>query len=440
MTRRSAGALGPPPSPVDELTGLVRWLLEIPVEPGEPRIFNCSVKLAETHRYLPAACYDMNGGAGLTREAARRAAIGEGLERYCASIYDADQLLFGRARELRQGHAVAPPADFALFHPRQQVGFPPFTDDTPLAWTWAFSLVRREPVLVPACLVYMPYVPRSHAPDEAVIAPAVSTGLACGRSPDAALLRGIYEAVERDAFMIAWLNRLRMPRVDLASSPALEDLYEARFRRDGLEYTLVDMTTDVPIPSFACILVDWRKTPPMVCVGGASSLDPVEAATKALVEAVQTHEWAKFIGREPDALQFAPDHTDIRDFERHVALYAFGDMLPAVEFLRQGDLAGSAATWRTRATGDTRHDLQTVVHLLAALGQDVLALDLTSPDVAESGYTATRVVIPGLQPLFGDHLLRFLGGSRLYQVPQRLGFTSAETTLEQLNPDPHPYP
>ena len=410
------------------------------MEPGEPRIFNCSARLAETALYSSAPVFEDNGGAGLTRAAARGAAIGEAMERYCAGLYGTEDLVFGTAGDLGRDYPISAPDSYALFHPDQDVSYPPFTDDLPLAWTWGFSLVRREPLLVPACLVYMPYTPSFRELGERAVAGAVSTGLACGRSRDESLLRGLCEVVERDAFVITWLNGLAMPRVDLGSSAQLSRLYDDRLQRDGLAYVLVDTTTDLPIPSFLCLLIDESTSPPMISTGGASAVDPVQAATKALIEAVQTRDWARYLGRMGKKRTFATDFSDVRSFEDHVVLYAYGDMAPAIEFLLNGQLVplrtGDAITTSEEYAGE----LESVVAHLGTRGLDVIAIDLTAPDVEQSGYCVTKALVPGLQPLEGDHTQRFLGGSRLYDVPVELRLRANAASFEELNPDPHPYP
>ena len=146
-------------SPVDGRTGLIRWVIDIPVEPGEPKLFNASVKMADTTRYNPQPCYDNNGGSGLSREQARSAAIGEGLERYCCTVYEPDTLIFGSVNALQRDYELCPPSAFALFHPDQPGRFPRPDADTPIAWVWGWSLPHRRLMLVPASLVYMPYFP-----------------------------------------------------------------------------------------------------------------------------------------------------------------------------------------------------------------------------------------------------------------------------------------
>ena len=240
-----------PLSLVDDRTGLIRWFFDIPIEPGEPRIFNASIKMAQTTCYNLQPCYDNNGGSGLTREQARSAAIGEGVERYCCSVFDPSDLICGSVAQLSRDNEIFGPSDFAMFHPDQPGRFPAPSEDTQVAWTWGWSLVRQRPILVPASLVYMPYFPCFREQGEQVAGPAVSTGLACARSLEEAVLKGLYELVERDAFMIAWLNRLPFPRVDIESNPSLRRLYQERLRRDGLRYVVVHITTDIPLPVFS---------------------------------------------------------------------------------------------------------------------------------------------------------------------------------------------
>jgi ribosomal protein S12 methylthiotransferase accessory factor len=427
-------------SAIDERTGLIRWVFDIPIEPGEPTVFNASVKMADTTRYSRQPCYDNNGGSGLTREQARNAAIGEGLERYCCAMLDPGDLVCGSARQLEQSYELCRPGEFSLFHPEQPGRHPVPDDDTPIAWAWGWRLGRRRPVLVPACLVYLPYVPIFQEQGEQVAAPAMSTGLACARSLDEAVLKGIYELVERDAFMVVWSNRLPVPRVDIESHPDLKRLYQERLRRDGLRYVVLRTTTDIEVPSFLCLLIDDRRSPPMICAGGASSLDPVRAAAKAMTEAVQTREWAKFLGGRGQRFEFASDFRDVRDFEDHVALYAYGDMLHAIQFLLEEDNGEVSDCWENGASGDAGRDLEKAAGLLAAVGLEPITLDLTTPDVAQCGFRVTRAMVPELQPLDAAYEHRFMGGRRLYEAPWRMGYVSHPTTIESLNPDPHPYP
>src|SRR5262249_15706673 len=83
--------------------------------------------------------------------------------------------------------------------------------------------------------------------------------------------------------------------------------------------------------------------------------------------------------------------------------------------------------------------LTAAVEHLRTQGFDVLAADLTTPDV-EGTVHVVRAIVPGLQPIgFGRDGLR-LGGRRLYEAPARMGYRDGVVSEDALNPDPHCFP
>lgn len=430
-----------PTRAIDSETGIIRWLSEIPVEPGEPEIFNYAAKMADTGKYLPLRCVDNNGGAGLTREQAYFAAVGEALERYCCSIYFKDDLRLGSHGQVSQVARALHPNDVALFQDGQKahVRYDWFTEETQLCWTWGASVTKKEPMLLPACMCYIPYFPFLRDEGERTIAPSISTGQATGNSWGDAIFRGLMEIVERDAFSITWLNQLSVPQIDIHSSDVVGRAFEEHFARPYLQYSLHLLASDFGIPCILCIVVDMSKEPPMICTGGAAHLDPERAALKALVEAAQTREWAKFMGRSGQLLMIDSDYSNITDFEQHVFLYGYGDMLYAIRFLLHAADRISFPGIPSRSTGNGRADLALSLNLVESQGCEVLAVDLTTEDVAELGFRVVKTFVPLAQPLEGDHTHRFLGGGRLRTVPVKLGY-ARNGDLTGFNSDPHPYP
>ena len=84
-------------------------------------------------------------------------------------------------------------------------------------------------------------------------------------------------------------------------------------------------------------------------------------------------------------------------------------------------------------------DLESLARRVAALGHRILLADLTTEDVRQLGLCVVRVVIPGFHPLFMGHRFRALGGRRLWEVPQRLGYKGITPETGD-NPAPHPFP
>jgi ribosomal protein S12 methylthiotransferase accessory factor len=426
---------------VDPVSGIIRFVSEIPLEAGEPEIFNYSAKMCDSRKIFPVGCYDRNGGAGLTREDARMAAIGEAIERYCSSIYYPDELLIGSYRELSRNARALAPEEMAIFHPEQRgkIGYSWFTEDTMLCWVGGSSITRNQRVLIPACLTFVPYHPFWTERGEETIGPSITTGQAAAASYRDAVLRGIYEIVERDAFMITWLNRLSVPQIAIESNAKVAEIFHSRLARPNLRYTLHSLATDLGIPSVLCVLVDTQSDPAMVCTGGASHLSAELAAIKALVEAVQTREWARYIGHRRKPFVIESDYSNLDDFDKHVLLYGYGDMSSAVEFLTNAPALCSFSDLADCSTGTVAGDLCQVKMLIESSGHEILAVDLTSEDVGQAGFRVVKVFIPGMQQIEGDHTHRLLGGHRLFEVPRKLGYPAA-SNIGEFNRDPHPYP
>src|SRR5262249_60338095 len=86
-----------------------------------------------------------------------------------------------------------------------------------------------------------------------------------------------------------------------------------------------------------------------------------------------------------------------------------------------------------------RRSLRTLVEAVQALGPRALLGEVTTPDTGEIGLGVARALVPGLHPLFMGYRNRALGGSRLWEVPRRLGRPGVTPETGD-NPNPHPYP
>lgn len=429
---------------VNDRTGLIQGLYELPLAPNDPKVFMVGARLADHSRWLPndiPSLIRQAGGAGLKLWEAKAAAIGESIERYCASIRFHDELVFGSYRDLKDEYQMPHPSTFALFHPDQYPSLPywPFTEETKVGWSAAVSLHDGQPALVPACFVYLGY--RIHrGEEERLLGPSVSTGCACARSHSTALLKGIYEVIERDAFTICWLNRLVPQRLDICSEPSLAQLYRETLATQGLEYHLFRLPTDLAVPTCAAVVVDTRREIPIIAMGGAAHLDPVAAARKALLECVQTRMYACQMLTEDDD-PFAEDFADIISFDDHTMLYARRDMRHALDFMLNTEPARAAEQlWANERYEDAVSQLEIIRHELAKTGLQCFAVDLTTSDLEELGFAVVKAVMPQMQPLNGPYTQRFLGGRRLYEVPVRLGLRQKEIGVAEMNPFPHPYP
>jgi ribosomal protein S12 methylthiotransferase accessory factor len=155
---------------------------------------------------------------------------------------------------------------------------------TPIGWTRAVELPAGSEAFVPASLVYLYF--NTEGPD-GYFCPPTSNGLAAGPSLDSAVLSGLYELIERDAFLITWMNRLAVPRVDYSSMAGIVARIRSHYARFGVEALVYDITTDIGVPVMMAMAVDRSGGGPAVVVGLGCHLNPAVALKKALMEVCQ---------------------------------------------------------------------------------------------------------------------------------------------------------
>jgi ribosomal protein S12 methylthiotransferase accessory factor len=419
-------------------TGIIRKIIEVPVQPDDFEVYNYYAFLAHSDRFSTIRASTSTCSAAFTPERARMGAVGEAVERYCSSLYDTETFTLATYREL--GDDAVKPTDFGLFSPSQYTKeyFPysPFKETTKIAWVEAYSMVHNKPLFVPACFTYMPYVPH---PQETRIRDSNTTGQAAGSSLEEAVLSGIYEVVERDAFTIMWLNRMSLPSVDLSSAT---NEYTVRLLNSisssNLKLTVNYITMDIEIPIFFAVLEDVSGSKPAAAVGAAADLNPESALLQTIEEVIQTRRWAKqLVEQRPYPFK---DFSEIKQFEDHVIFYAQQERKEALDFINNSVKPVKLQEIPDRSSENVLENIRTCVTLLEDKGMDVFAREITTPDILDVGFNVARVIVPGMVLVNGHFSFRYLGEKRLYDVPKLTGYSDKKPEEEDFNTYPHPFP
>jgi ribosomal protein S12 methylthiotransferase accessory factor len=424
---------------VSPATGIVRRVGPFekdPVEPAAPYVVR-----AEIANHLFQSEHDdysdMCSGKGLTLEDAQVSALGEAVERYSGGVHSAEEVTYARRSEL---DSALDPRELVLYHASQysELRYAPY-DDNRLGWVPARSLVSGNEVLVPALAVFMNY--RAHHEDEFLF-PITSNGLATGRTMLDAVWGATSEVLERDAFMISWLNRFPAQRFSALSHPVREiaEVVEL-YRRRQVEIRLYQMPADHDCFVFAGIALDApSRGGPAAVIGLGADPDPVIASGKAILEVCQVRPALRRRLRSPETQtrlkELLNDPHLVATIDDHDLLYASDEALPRLAFWL--DIAESPFPWTTQATVNSAAKLTNFVNWLDANGQDLLYVNLTPPDMAELGLYTARAIVPGFQPIDFGWKERRLGGSRLYRQPAALGLSKQHSDWDRLNHDPHP--
>ncbi len=420
-------------SMVDPFVGIIRSSELQPSRHDDARLFLVVTLLSEISGLGVQANVTYGAGVHYELNQATICSIGESLERYCSSFEDARREVSSSAREL--GERAMDLADFAPFTDQQYRSrdFPYIrvTKDTQLRWARA-SGPRGEERFVPVQAVYM-----SHQPREVRLAPKTSSGLALHSDPTKAKLSGLLELVERDAFMIAWHNSLRMPRIDHSGHALATKLYERYYAPAGLRTIALDLSAFSGVPTVMTYAIDDSGEGPRYSFGAASGLTLFSAWEKALREAYHTVSYGRRILEIANAKVYDNDYSDIHTFEEHLMLYARHDTVLNTQFFEDSGLHVDLG-----ATGDAVvvDGLSGLCRLLEDQGVEMCFAETTTEDVAIEGFSVFRAVAPRLVPLDSSHIHRQQGKRRLTHRAYEVGLLPNPLTVDQLSTAPHPFP
>jgi ribosomal protein S12 methylthiotransferase accessory factor len=293
----------------------------------------------------------------------------------------------------------------------------PLDEDAPIEWSPIWSLTRGEHRYLPTSYLYFSYPIRP----ETFFAWADSNGNAAGNTLEEAILQGFMELVERDAVAIWWYNRLRRPGLDLASfdEPYLLELHD-RYARLQRELWLLDLTSDLGIPTFGAFSRRIDKPAEDIIFGFGAHLDPKIAALRAVTEMNQ------FL---PAVLPIQADGSgDYAMYDPNCRQWWQSATIENQPYLAPDPLAPvtSARAIPQAWTADVAEDVRLCQRLVEARGLEMLVLDQTRPDI---GLPVAKVIVPGLR-----HFWPRLGSGRLYDVPVEMGWRDRPLTEDELNP------
>ncbi|GIH05368.1 SagD family biosynthesis docking scaffold protein [Rhizocola hellebori] len=395
---------------------------------------------------------ESGSGRELDYRTARLTAIAEAVERYGGVRPGGRRTVVeGSYRELAE--QALDPGTLGLYpedrHALPGFGYERYTEDLRMRWVWGHSFARGGPVLVPeSCAYYRLHLASN---DFRPFVYEISNGCALGSCLEEAILHGMLELAERDAFLMTWYAKLPVRRLDLNSArDRTIPLMAARLKSETVcDIHVFDTTTEQGIPSVWAMAVapgDDESRLKTVCAAGAG-LVPEKAVAGALLELAPILQWRQGSYAEDvdRARQMVADPDQVRSMHDHTVLYSHPAAFDRFGFLFESDRVvpieeSFGGAFRTRAD-DLRDDLTATLDRYLGRGLDVVVVDQTTAEHTAGGFRCVKVLIPGLLPMtFGHRYRRVDGLPRLLTVPHELGYYDRPLRADELNPHPHPFP
>lgn len=315
-------------------------------------------------------------GKGPTPEQAQASAAMEALERCCAVMRPDDSLVRATVKDAMESVWALDPRELILPENVQKYVF-----NDELAWCQGYELLRGEDIWVPANAVYHPY----HPDGDMSIFRYHTNGIAAGNTMEEAILHGILELIERDAWSIADFRRKARADVILDDESSISYRLMRTFQENGVEVHLKDLTSDIGIPTIGAAADDVQsKDPELLSIGVGTHLNPEVAAVRALTEVAQSRTTHKHGVKVNAKLQKANQQLG---YDRIKALNRMWYQ-PAERSIALSDIERIDTPY-------VLDDIEVTLDRLTSVGVDkVIVVDLTRPEI---GVPVVRMIIPGLE-------------------------------------------
>lgn len=303
----------------------------------------------------------------------------------------------------------------------------PYTPNLKIRWVRAWSYTKQKPVLVPEQVAYWD----APTPQEQRFLYETSNGCGLGNSLTEAVLHGLFEVAERDAFLMAWYAETPLNTIKPPDDPILLHCTD-RLEELGYELLLLNATNDIGIPAVLALARTDQNLPRAFFAAGASP-DPVAAMRSAVAEvAVDVESFADRARAKPEQyrrerlLKLLEDPTLVRSMDDHVAVNTLPEAANRYAFLVEEE---QVELEDQRDHTDLKELLDHYAEKLGKQGLEVLAVDQSDPHtVNRLGLHSAKVIVPGALPMTFGHLHR-----RTHGLP-RLGDRASKPL------HPHPFP
>ena len=319
------------------------------------------------------------GGKGISKSHAKASAMMEGFERYSAERQDSDDTIIATIEEIsKKGEYINPeslnlPKDFK----KESL------DSIPLEWSLSHDIISDKDYYVPTNAIYHPYL---HDNNCQSLFKSHTNGLASGNILDEAILHGMFEVIERDAWSIFELTHKNYSQINLDSieSEIVNDAID-KFESNGIKIKLMDFTADIKVPTIAASADDTvTKDAGLLTLGMGTHLDPEVAILRALTEVAQSRA-TQINGAREDTVR--ADFAREAGYERMKRINKY--------YFRQEETQIDLGEIDNKSTNSIDNDIEIVKdELISNDISKILYVDLTRPEL---DIPVVRVIIPEME-------------------------------------------
>ena len=373
--------------------------------------------------------YPSPAGCGLSPNEAEIRTLMEAVERYSNMVADESRFILSTYNNIEK--MAINPQDMGLYldetyYKVERISR--YSPDAEIPWIKGQDLYSGKAVYIAADFVHYPAIRAKPIVLES------SNGASAHTDIVQAILNGLYEIIERDAFLTMWLNKIPMPILDIKTLPNDFDESVRMIREYDMNIKLVDLTNDSRVPTVMAVC--YNNNPdkyPALEVGTGTHVQPEKAVQKALFEM----ETGLIHSLEEDERKIL-EEDQISAIYEHAIYYLNPEKRKYWEFMISSKQASKLSGFAGKVVNDDGAVLMEIVKHLHTLGRRVVYVNITPPDIRSLDLVAVKVFVTGIQPMYSGNIVR-LNLERLHQsaeyAKKNIGVTRLGT---ELNSAPHP--
>jgi len=394
------------------------------------------------HRYVATKKSDPKiKGIGSSIESntlAKLRCAGEYIERDCLASRKGFKLILSSFSKLKE---QAIPFDILQNFSKEQIKDESFKKlicnrEDKIRFVEGRDYFNNKEIFIPAQMVFVPFPLMKK---EKILSLPISTGTAAGFSFEEAFLRSLLEVVERDAFIIHYLNNIFGKKINVNESEKLKSL-KKYFEDYNLELNLFFLPSDIRVYNVMCILLDYTGIAPAVNCGLASGFHLEKTIIKSIEESLQSLIWIReevFLNGFKSKSQL---DTSLRIIKQRGFYWSGLENINTVKKWIKHKKLVSISKLENYIPRRPKNKLKYLINEITnayPYGLNIYYIEITKDIFKKHGIRVIKSIVPQLQPLHLDEKFPYLGLPRLYNLPVILGYREKALDCHSLNKKPH---
>jgi ribosomal protein S12 methylthiotransferase accessory factor len=293
-----------------------------------------------------------------------------------------------------------------------------------------YDVLNKKYIWIPAQLVYVPQKKFK----EKFIRESNSSGASAGLSLNYCLIKSILELLEREAFIIYYLNKHFGEKINLNNISQIKEINN-RFLKYKLKLYTFHLPTDFDVFNIITLLIDETGLMPVVSCGASSGFDLSSCIIKSIEESLQVANWIRFV------ITFKKTN-EMNELEKRGLYWTNKEKLKCLyKMINNSDNKNFHLSLLVKRLSkinlrNNKEKLKFLIKQLKSKNFDLYYVNITPKKFKKYNLKIIKAIIPQLQPLYLSEDNKYLVFDRILKVPKKFNFPVVDKYTE-INKIPH---